>query len=30
MKSPYYKPTKPGANWFDLDDPSERLHGTED
>lgn len=30
MESPYYKETTPGANWFDLDDPSERLHGTQD
>ena len=28
-ESPFYKKTKPGANWFDLDDPTERLHGTE-
>jgi hypothetical protein len=30
VESPYYEETKPGANWFDLDDPSERLHGTQD
>ena len=29
-QDPYYKETKAGANWFDLDDPHERLHGTED
>ena len=30
IEGPFYKATKAGANWFDLDDPSERLHGTED
>ena len=25
-----YAPTKEGANWFDPDDPTERLHGTEE
>ena len=24
----FYVPTKGGADWFDLDDPTERLHGT--
>jgi hypothetical protein len=25
----YYKPTKKGAAWFDLDDPTERIEGTD-
>ena len=25
----FYVPTKDGAEWFDLDDPTERLHGTQ-
>ena len=25
----FYKPTKPGAKWFELDDPTDRIHGTE-
>jgi len=25
----FYKPTKAGAKWFELDDPAERIHGTE-
>jgi len=25
-----YKSTAAGVNWFDLDDPTERLHGTEE
>ena len=28
-ESPFYHATKEGANWFDLDDPHERLHGTQ-
>ena len=29
VEDPFYKETKAGTNWFDLDDPSERLHGTQ-
>jgi len=29
LESPFYHETKEGANWFDLDDPTERLHGTQ-
>jgi hypothetical protein len=31
MREPgkFYLPTRPGAKWFELDDPTERIHGTE-
>ena len=31
MREPgkFYPPTRPGALWFELDDPTERIHGTE-
>ena len=25
----FYPATRPGAKWFELDDPTERIHGTE-
>ena len=29
QEDPFYKETRDGANWFDMDDPHERLHGTQ-
>lgn len=30
LKDPFYKETKAGKEWFELDDGNERLHGTEE